>query len=96
MTINPLIQAPHGLEVVLHPLLEFLRYLVEGEEVLEVPPLGLVQGLAGVHSLDDGSHVSEDGCVHQGCSEKTKISYKKYEKYSFTIRNTIKNTIFSY
>lgn len=41
--VNPLVETPHSLEVVLHPLPQFLGDLVDSEEILEVPPFGLVQ-----------------------------------------------------
>lgn len=53
MNINTLVEAPHGLEVVLHPLPQLLWDLVQGEEVLQISPFRLVQGPPQVHPLDD-------------------------------------------
>lgn len=60
-----MIQRPRRLEVVLHPLLQLLGDLMQGEEVLQVTPLGVVERPPGVHPLDDGGDVTEDHGVHQ-------------------------------
>lgn len=65
MNVYPVVQAPHCLEVVLHALLQFLRDLVQREEVFEVSPLGLEQRAARVHALDNGCYVAEHHSVHQ-------------------------------
>lgn len=36
------------------------------DEVLEVLHAGVVEGTARVHALDDGCHVAEDNCMHEG------------------------------
>ena len=64
MDVDAVVQRPHRLEIVLHPLLQFPGYLVQREEVLQVPPLDLVEGSARVHPLDDGSDVTEHHSVH--------------------------------
>lgn len=63
--VDAVVQRPHGLEVILHPVLEFARHLVQRQEVLEVPPLALVQRPPGVHALYDGRHVTEHHSVHE-------------------------------
>lgn len=65
--VDAVVQRPHGLEVVLHPVLELAGHLVQGQEVFEVPPLALVQRPPGVHTLDDGRHVTEHHGMHQCC-----------------------------
>jgi hypothetical protein len=66
--VDAVVEGPDSLEVVLHPLLQLLRNLVQSEEVLKVPPLGLIKGPPRVHPLNDGGHVSEHDGVHQSCS----------------------------
>jgi len=65
VNVNTVVQRPHSLEVVLHPVFELAGHLVQRQEVLEVPPLALVQRPPGVHSLDDGRHVTEHHSVHE-------------------------------
>jgi len=71
--VDTVVQRPHGLEVVLHPVLELARHLVQRQEVLEVPPLALVQRPPGVHALDDGRHVTEHHSVHERYSNTTQV-----------------------
>ena len=68
--VDALVEAPHGLEVVLHPLSQLLWDLIDGKEVLQVSPLGLVEGATQVQPLNDGGHVAEDCGVHKGCGEE--------------------------
>lgn len=65
MYVDTVVERPHGLEVVLHPVLQLAGHLVQGQEVLQVPPLALVQRPPGVHALDDGRHVTEHHGVHE-------------------------------
>lgn len=48
-------------------MLQLAGHLVQGQEVLEVAPLALVQRPPGVHALDDGRHVTEHHGVHERC-----------------------------
>jgi hypothetical protein len=59
-----MVQLPHGLEVILHPLPHLLWELMQREEVLEVTPFCLVLGAPRVHALDDGRHIAEHNSVH--------------------------------
>ena len=43
-----MVEGPHGLEVVLHPMLQLLRHGVQNREVLEVTPLQKVFSLIRV------------------------------------------------
>ena len=63
--VDAAVEAPHGLEVLLHALFERLGDVVRAEEILEIPDLLLVVGALGVHALDDGRHVTEHHGVHQ-------------------------------
>lgn len=71
VNVDAMIERPYCLEVILHPLLELLRYLVQREEILKVPPLGLVQRPSRVHPLNYRRHVTEHHGVHQGCGINT-------------------------
>lgn len=64
--VYTVVQGPHRLEVILHPLLQLLGDLVESEEILQIPPFSVEQRTSRVYPLNDGRHVSEDHCVHQG------------------------------
>lgn len=66
MHVDAVVERPHGLEVVLHPLLQLLGDLVQRQEVLQVSPLALVQGPPRIHALNDGRHVAEYHGMHQG------------------------------
>lgn len=50
-----MVKRPRGLKILDHPLPQAFRDLVQAEEVLKVPELGLVLGPTCIHSLDDGS-----------------------------------------
>lgn len=63
--VDTMVERPHGLKVILHPVLQLTGYLVQCQEVLEVSPLALVQRPPGVHALDDGRHVTEHYGVHE-------------------------------
>lgn len=62
--VDPVVEGPHGLEVVLHALFELLGDLVQGQEVLQVSPLGLVERSSGVHPLDYRCYVAEHDGMH--------------------------------
>ena len=62
--IDAMVERPDSLKVILHPLLKLLGNLVQGKEVLQIPPLSLVKGPPRVHPLNDGSYVAKDDSVH--------------------------------
>ena len=66
LEVNAIVDGPHGLEVVPHPVLQRSGEVVDPEEILEVFGLAVEGRSAGVHSLDDGRHVTEHGSVHDG------------------------------
>jgi len=63
--VDAAVERPHGLEVLLHALLELSRNVVRAEEVFEFARLALVDGTSSVHALYDRRHVSEHQRVHQ-------------------------------
>lgn len=65
--IDAVVDGPGGLEVLQHALLELLGQAVDADKVLQVLHSRVVEGAAGVHALDDRSHVAKDQGVHQSC-----------------------------
>ena len=65
MYIDAVVQGPHSLEIILHPLLQLLGHLVYAKKVFEIAPLALIHGPARVHALYDSRHVTEHYGVHQ-------------------------------
>lgn len=63
--VDAVVDGPGGLEVLQHALLELLGQAVDADEVLQVLHPCVVERAAGVHALDDGSHVAKDQGVHQ-------------------------------
>lgn len=54
------------LEVLLQPLAQAARNLVEADELLDPEQLGVVAGCAGVQTLDDGGHIPKNAGIHEG------------------------------
>lgn len=66
--IDPVIQGPHCLKVVLHSLFQFFGDLVQYEKILEIPQFRLIQRSSRVNSLNNRRHVTEHHSMHQSCS----------------------------
>lgn len=60
---------PGVLEVLLQPLPQGVRDLVEADELFDPEHLEVIPGRARVQPLDDGGHVPEDAGVHQSWRE---------------------------
>ena len=43
--IDAVVERPHGLEVVLHPVLQLLRHRVQNREVFQIAPLKILNPL---------------------------------------------------
>ena len=61
---------PGGDDVVHHPLAQPLGDLVELQEVADVVEHLVVAVGVGVHLLEDGGDVTEDGGVKQSCKQE--------------------------
>ena len=56
------------LEVLFQSLTERVWNLVEADELFDLLHLSMVARRAGVQSLDDGAHITEDAGIHQRCA----------------------------
>lgn len=68
---------PCYLEVLLKPLPQGIRNLMEANELSHPEHLRVVPGRPRVQSLDDGAHVAKDAGVHEGWKEKAKRKSRK-------------------
>lgn len=65
--VDAVVDRPGGLEVLQHPLFQQLGQTVHTDKVLDVLHTRVVERAPRVHALDNGRHVTEDHCMHQGC-----------------------------
>lgn len=64
LRIDATVERPRRLKIFLHALLQWSRYVVSPEEILQISSLGLVDGSSSVHALYDRRYVTEHQSVH--------------------------------
>ena len=79
--INPMIDGPDWLKVVLHPLFQLFWYIVNFGKLLQVTPFWIVFRSSGVASLHDVGNVTKYSCMHQSSDH-----HNNHSKYFFILK----------
>ena len=80
LRVDALGHGPGGDDVVHDPLAQALGHLVELEEITHVVQHLVVAVGVGVHLLEDGGHVTEDGGVEKGLKDKEREGGRERER----------------